>query len=200
MQRGAGTVLLRYAAPYDRQPWWLLAAEGIAAILAGVITATVASVDGVGRFVVAFAMLLAGVGQIAAGARLPHHAGSSLRMLRGGIIASVAALAVLSPWVAAIPPAGAWWLLALALIASGMVEVAMLRFTSHTSGAKAGACAVFWFAVLPIVVGALLLTAIPPEVLGALWDQGTWMAVWVLSGLVTLVAAVIHWRKTRSPV
>jgi hypothetical protein len=183
-------------APYLHWRWWVLATAGIVLVLFGLTLNALFALPGdVARFWMALGLLWAGLDQVVAGVRASRHATTPWRILRGTLSAAVAIPALLSPWVAAIPPRPAWRLLALGLIAYGLLGLGMLGGTRQAHGGPTIDGSVLRADLFAVAFGLLLLALFPAEAFG---DKGDWGAIAVLLGSLLLVIAGIRWRQSRA--
>jgi uncharacterized membrane protein HdeD (DUF308 family) len=157
-------------APYQHRRWWVLATAGIVLVLFGLTLSALFALPGdVARFWMALGLLWAGLDQVVAGVRASRHATTPWRILRGTLSAAAAIPALLSPWVAAIPPGPAWRLLALGLIAYGLLGLGMLGVTRQAHGGPTIAGSVLRADLFALAFGLLFLALFPAEAFG---DKG----------------------------
>ena len=148
----------RQSAPWKGgQSWWVVGIEGIIALAIGVYVVS----DPVGasdliRFLIAVVLLFDSAGHIVDGFRVRGQASSPWEALRGGIGATVAVLTLLSAGSDYVEDSGARQMLAIGLLAYGLLGIVSFVFTFRETGFKIAAMIAD---VLTIVLGILLLTA-----------------------------------------
>ena len=139
------------------QSWWVVGIEGIVALAIGVYTvADPREADDVIRFLIALVLLVDSAGHIVDGFRDRRLASSPWETLRGGVGATVAILTLLSAASNYILDHGARQMLAIGLLAYGILGLASLIFTFRSTGFKIASVIAD---VLAIVLGVLLLSA-----------------------------------------
>lgn len=148
----------RQTAPWKAgQSWWVVGIEGIVALVIGVyIVSDPVGASDLIRFLIAVVLLVDSAGHIVDGFRVRGLASSPWEALRGGIGATVAILTLLSAWSDSVEDSGARQLLAVGLLAYGVLGIVSLIFTFRSTGFKVAAIITD---VLTIVLGILLLTA-----------------------------------------
>src|SRR5215208_6619258 len=150
--------LVRQTAPWTAgQSWWVVGVQGIIALAIGVfMLANPAGASDVIRFLIALVLLLASLSHIVDGFRDSRQSTSPWDVLRGGIGVTVAVLTLLSAGSDYVEDDGARQMLAIGLLAYGVLGIVSLIPTFRSTGFKgAGIIA----DVLTIVLGILLLTA-----------------------------------------
>ncbi len=152
----------RQTAPWKAgQSWWVVGIEGIIALVIGVyIVADPFGASDVIRFLIAIVLLVDSAGLIIDGFRVRGLPSSPWETLRGGVGATVAVLTLLSAWANAVGDSSARQLLAIGLLAYGILGIISLVFTFRATGFKVGALIAD---VLTIVLGVLLLSASPGD-------------------------------------
>jgi uncharacterized membrane protein HdeD (DUF308 family) len=187
--------MARQTAPWKAgQSWWLVGIEGVLALIIGLYI--VYDPDGASdviRFLIALVLLVVSIEQIVEGFRTSTAASAPWATLRGGVGATVAALTLLSGWSDAIEPSAARQMLALGLLAYGILGILTLIFVRGAVRAKIAAIIAD---VLTIVLGIVLLTADESDVS----STRILGAVAILGGLALLVYAYVLWSRTRAPV
>lgn len=186
----------RQTAPWKpSQSWWLVGIEGIAALIIGIyVVALPSDASEVIRILIAVALLVLSLGQIVEGFRFRTAPAAPWATLRGGIGASAALLTLLanywSAWATYIAPAGARQILALGLLAYGVIGIISLIFTFRT---KELTIAVLIIDLLAIALGILLLTAEADDTRGT---QLLGVAA-IVGGVALLIYAYMLWSKPR---
>ena len=138
------------------QNWWTVGIEGIIALAIGVfMLANPRGASDVIRFLIALVLLLDSLGHIVDGFR-NRGPSSPWETLRGGIGVTVAALTLLSAGSSYVEDDGARQLLAIGLLAYGLLGIVSIIFTFRSAGFNGGAIIAD---VLAIVLGVLLLRA-----------------------------------------
>lgn len=148
----------RQTAPWKAgQSWWVVGVEGIIALVVGVyiVTDPIGASDLI-RFLIAVVLLVDSAGHIIDGFRGRGVSSAPWETLRGGIGATVAILTLLSAWSDFVENAGARQMLAIGLLAYGIIGIVSLIFTFRETGFNVAAAIAD---VLTIVLGILLLTA-----------------------------------------
>jgi uncharacterized membrane protein HdeD (DUF308 family) len=150
--------LVRQTAPWKPgQSWWVVGVQGIIALAVGVfMLANPAGASDVIRFLIALVLLLVSLGQIVDGFRDPRQSSSPWETLRGGVGVTVAVLTLLSAGSDYVEDDGARQMLAIGLLAYGVLGIVSLIPTFRETGFKGAAIIAD---VLTIVLGILLLTA-----------------------------------------
>ena len=139
------------------QSWWVVGVQGIIALAVGVfMLANPTGASDVIRFLIALVLLLASLSQIADGFRDRGLSSSPWETLRGGIGVTVAVLTLLSAGSDYVEDDGARQMLAIGLLAYGVLGIVSIIFTLRSTGFKGGAIIAD---VLTVVLGILLLTA-----------------------------------------
>ena len=139
------------------QSWWVVGIQGIIALAIGVfMLANPTGASDVIRFLIALVLLLASLGQIADGFRDRRLSSAPWEALRGGIGVTVAVLTLLSAGSNYVRDDGARQMLAIGLLAYGVLGLVSIIFTIRATGFKGGAIIAD---VLTIALGILLLSA-----------------------------------------
>jgi uncharacterized membrane protein HdeD (DUF308 family) len=148
----------RQSAPWTAgQSWWVVGVQGIIALAIGVfMLANPTGASDVIRFLIALVLLLAGLSQIVDGFRGRNLPSAPWEALRGGIGVTVAVLTLLSAGSDYVADDGARQMLAIGLLAYGLLGIISVIFTVRSAGLKGGAIIAD---VLTIVLGILLLSA-----------------------------------------
>jgi uncharacterized membrane protein HdeD (DUF308 family) len=148
----------RQTAPWRAgQSWWVVGIEGIIALAAGVyIMADPTGASDLIRFLIAIVLLVDSAGHIVDGFRDRRLPSSPWEALRGGIGATVAILTLLTAWSRYVEDDGARQMLAIGLLAYGLLGVVSLIFTFRSTGFRIAAIIAD---LLTIVLGVLLLSA-----------------------------------------
>jgi uncharacterized membrane protein HdeD (DUF308 family) len=150
--------LVRESAPWKTgQSWWVVGIEGIVALIIGVYIAAdpVGARDAI-RFLVSLVLLIVSGGQIGEAFRDAGQPAAVWAALRGGVGAAVAVLTLIFGWSDTVAAAGARQMLAIGLLAFGLLGIVALVFTFRSAGFRA---AVLIGDLLAIVLGILLLSA-----------------------------------------
>ena len=177
----------------EGQSWWIVAIEGIIALIIGIyIVANPAGASDILRVLIALVLLVVSLGQILEGFRSQSLNNARWATLRGGVGATVAALTLLSEWSAFIDPAGARQILAIGLLAYGILGIVSLIFTMRQTGLKV---AMVISDVLTIVLGLLLLFADAND------TSGTQLlgAAAIVGGVALLIYCYRLWNASRAP-
>jgi uncharacterized membrane protein HdeD (DUF308 family) len=139
------------------QSWWVVGVQGIIALAIGVfMLANPTGASDVIRFLIALVLLLASLSQIVEGFRDRRLSSSPWETLRGGIGVTVAVLTLLSAGSDYVEDDGARQMLAIGLLAYGVLGIVSIIFTFRSTGFKGGAIIAD---LLTIVLGVLLLSA-----------------------------------------
>jgi uncharacterized membrane protein HdeD (DUF308 family) len=139
------------------QSWWVVGIEGIVALSIGVyIVADPFGANDVIRFLIALVLLIDSAGHIVDGFRDRGLATSPWESLRGGVGVTVAVLTLLSAGSNYILDTGARQMLAIGLLAYGILGLVSLIFTFRATGFRFAAIITD---TLTIVLGILLLRA-----------------------------------------
>lgn len=139
------------------QNWWTVGIEGIIALAIGVfMLANPTGASDVIRFLIALVLLLDSLGHIVDGFRNRGLSSSPWQAFRGGIGLTVAVLTLLSAGSDYVADDGARQLLAIGLLAYGVLGLVSLIFTLRSTGFNGGAIIAD---VLTIALGVLLLSA-----------------------------------------
>jgi uncharacterized membrane protein HdeD (DUF308 family) len=148
----------RQTAPWKAwQNWWTVGIEGIIALAIGVfMLANPTGASEVIRFLIALVLLLDSLGHIVDGFRNRSLSSSPWETLRGGIGVTVAVLTLLSAGSNYVEDDGARQMLAIGLLAYGVLGILSIIFTFRSTGFNGGAIIAD---VLTIVLGVLLLSA-----------------------------------------
>ena len=157
--------VVRQTAPWRAgQSWWIVGIEGIVALAIGVfIVSNPAGASDLIRFLIAIVLLVDSLGKISDGFRTRGSASSPWEALRGGVGATVAVLVLLSGWANAIGDSGARQMLAVGLLAYGLLGLLSLIFTFRAGGFTIAAIVAD---ALAILLGILLLTTRPGDTSG----------------------------------
>ncbi len=175
------------------QRWWVVVIEGIVAIVIGLfIVAFPANASDAIRTLIAIALLVVSLGQIVEGFRFRNRPGSPWATLLGGVGVTAAGLTLLAPYSAYIEPSGARQMLAVGLVAFGIVGLLGLIFTIRSAGSKLAALILD---VLAIAIGVLLFMADASD------SGGTQLvgAAAVIGGVALLIYGYFLWNKGRAP-
>ncbi len=150
--------VVRQTSPWKAgQSWWVAGIEGIVALSIGVyIVADPFGASDVIRFLIALVLLLDSLGHIVDGFRDRGLASSPWESLRGGVGVTVAVLTLLSAGSNYILDTGARQMLAIGLLAYGILGLVSLIFTFRATGFRFAAIITD---TLTIVLGILLLRA-----------------------------------------
>lgn len=148
----------RQTAPWNAwQNWWTVGVQGIIALAVGVfMLANPRGASDVIRFLIALVLLLDSLGHIVDGFRYRGLSSSPWEALRGGIGVTAAVLTLLSAGSNYVADDGARQLLAIGLLAYGVLGIVSLIFTFRSTRFNGAAIIAD---VLAIVLGALLLRA-----------------------------------------
>jgi uncharacterized membrane protein HdeD (DUF308 family) len=139
------------------QSWWTVGIEGIIALAIGVfMLANPTGASDVIRFLIALVLLLDSLGHIVDGFRSRNLSSSSWETLRGGIGVTVAVLTLLSAGSDFVEDDGARQMLAIGLLAYGLLGIVSLIFTFRSTGFGIASIIAD---VLTIALGVLLLRA-----------------------------------------
>jgi uncharacterized membrane protein HdeD (DUF308 family) len=139
------------------QTWWTVGIEGIIALAVGVfMAANPTGASDIIRFLIALVLLLDSLGHIVDGFRDRGLASSPWETLRGGIGVTVAVLTLLSAGSYYVTDYGARQMLAIGLLAYGVLGIVSLIFTLRSGGFRITAMIAD---ALAIVLGILLLSA-----------------------------------------
>jgi uncharacterized membrane protein HdeD (DUF308 family) len=157
MQDNAKDVARRTAPWKAWQNWWTVGIQGIIALAIGVfMLANPIGASDVIRFLIALVLLLDSLGHIVDGFRNRGLSSSPWETLRGGIGVTVAVLTLLSAESNYVEDDGARQLLAIGLLAYGLLGVVSLIFTFRSTRFNGAAIIAD---ILTIVLGVLLLSA-----------------------------------------
>lgn len=174
------------------QRWWVVVIEGIIALILGIfILAFPADASDVIRTLIAVALLVVSAGQIVEGFRFRERPGSPWATLLGGVGLTAAGLTLLAPYSSYIAPAGARQMLAVGLVAFGIVGLLALIFTIRSAGSKLAALILD---ILAIALGVLLFRADADD------SSGTQLlgAAAVIGGAALLIYGYFLWNKGRT--
>lgn len=139
------------------QSWWVAGIEGIAALSIGVyVVADPTEASDIIRFLIAVVLLVDSFGHIVDGFRERHIASARWETLRGGIGLTFAVLTLLSAGSDYVEDSGARQMLAIGLLAYGLLGLVSIIFTFRSSGFRIASTITD---ALTIVLGILLLTA-----------------------------------------
>jgi uncharacterized membrane protein HdeD (DUF308 family) len=150
--------LARQASPWRAgQSWWVVGVQGIIALAIGVfMLANPAGASDVIRFLIALVLLVDSLSHIFDGFRDSRPSSPPWDVLRGGIGVTVAVLTLLSAASHYVEDDGARQMLAIGLLAYGVLGIISLIPTIRSTGLRGAAIIAD---VLTIVLGILLLTA-----------------------------------------
>ena len=150
--------LARQTSPWRAgQSWWVVGVQGIIALAIGVfMLANPIGASDVIRFLIALVLLLDSLGHIVDGFRERRLPSAPWEALRGGIGVTVAVLTLLSAGSNYVEDDGARQMLAIGLLAYGVLGIVSIIFTFRSTGFKGGAIIAD---VLTIALGILLLSA-----------------------------------------
>src|ERR687898_2303349 len=125
----------RQAAPWNAwQNWWTVGIQGIMALAVGVfMLANPRGASDVIRFLIALVLLLDSLGHIVDGFRNRGRSSSPWETLRGGIGVTVAVLTLLSAGSNYVQDDGARQLLAIGLLAYGLLGIVSIIFTFRSA-------------------------------------------------------------------
>src|SRR5215211_2334617 len=138
------------------QSWSVVGVQGIVALAIGVfMLANPTGASDVIRFLIALVLLLDSLGHILDGFRDRSLSSAPWDTLRGGIGVTVAVLTLISAGSDYVEDDGARQLLAIGLLAYGVLGIISIIFTIRSTGFKGGAIIAD---VLAIGLGILLLT------------------------------------------
>lgn len=176
------------------QRWWVVGIEGIAALAIGIfIVAKPADASDIIRLLIAAGLLGISLAQIVESFRFWERPGASWAMLGGGLGLAAALLTLFASYSVNIPPAGARQILALGLMAFGIIGVIGLLVgvvRSRSSGFK---IATLIIDILAIAVGALLYLAEEHDT-----ERTQLLGVaGIVGGAVLLLYAYMLWRPAR---
>jgi uncharacterized membrane protein HdeD (DUF308 family) len=150
--------LVRQTAPWKPgQSWWVVGVQGIIALAIGVfMLANPTGASDVIRFLIALVLLLDSLTRIVDGFRDHSLSSPPWDALRGGIGVTVAVLTLLSAGSDYVEDDGARQMLAIGLLAYGVLGIVSLIPTFRSTGFEGAAIIAH---VLTIMLGILLLTA-----------------------------------------
>jgi uncharacterized membrane protein HdeD (DUF308 family) len=150
--------LVRQTAPWKPgQSWWVVGVQGIIALAIGVfMLANPTGASDVIRFLIALVLLLDSLTRIVDGFRDRSLSSPPWDALRGGIGVTVAVLTLLSAGSDYVEDDGARQMLAIGLLAYGVLGIVSLIPTFRETGFKGAAIIAD---VLTIMLGILLLSA-----------------------------------------
>jgi uncharacterized membrane protein HdeD (DUF308 family) len=150
--------LARQAAPWKAwQSWWTVGIQGIIALAVGVfMLANPTGASDVIRFLIALVLLLDSLGHIVDGFRDRSLSSAPWETLRGGIGVTVAVLTLLSAGSDFVEDDGARQMLAIGLLAYGLLGIVSIIFTFRSTGIRIASIIAD---VLTIALGVLLLSA-----------------------------------------
>jgi uncharacterized membrane protein HdeD (DUF308 family) len=139
------------------QSWWVVGIQGIIALAIGVfMLANPTRASDVIRFLIALVLLVDSLSHIFDGFRDRRLSSAPWDVLRGGIGVTVAVLTLLSAGSDYVNNDGARQMLAIGLLAYGVLGIVSIVFTFRSTGIKVAAIIAD---VLTIALGILLLTA-----------------------------------------
>ena len=158
MQQDNAKDVARQTSPWPAGQNWLVAGiQGIVALAVGVfMVANPRGASDVIRFLIALVLLLDSLGHIVDGFRDRRLSSAPWEALRGGVGVTVAALTLLSAGSYYVTDSGARQMLAIGLLAYGILGIVSLIFTVRATGFKIASMIAD---VLAIVLGILLLAA-----------------------------------------
>ena len=143
------------------QSWWVVGVQGIIALAVGVfMLANPTGASDVIRFLIALVLLLDSLGHIVDGFRERRQPSAPWEALRGGIGVTVAVLTLLSAGSNYVDDDGARQMLAIGLLAYGLLGLVSIVFTFRSARFNGAAIIAD---VLAIVLGVLLLRARPGD-------------------------------------
>jgi uncharacterized membrane protein HdeD (DUF308 family) len=150
--------LARQTPPWKAgQSWWVVGVQGIIALAIGVfMLANPARASDVIRFLIALVLLVDSLSHIFDGFRDRRLSSAPWDTLRGGIGVTVAVLTLLSAGYDYVNNDGARQMLAIGLLAYGVLGIISMIFTIRSTGFKGAAIIAD---VLTIALGILLLRA-----------------------------------------
>jgi uncharacterized membrane protein HdeD (DUF308 family) len=150
--------LARQTSPWRAgQSWWVVGVQGIIALAIGVfMLANPTRASDVIRFLIALVLLVDSLSHIFDGFRDRQLSSAPWDTLRGGIGVTIAVLALLSAGSRYVEDDGARQILAIGLLAYGVLGIISIIFTFRSIGFKGAAIIAD---VLTIALGILLLTA-----------------------------------------
>jgi uncharacterized membrane protein HdeD (DUF308 family) len=182
--------LARQTAPWrEGQSWWVAGVEGIVALLIGIyVVADPVRASDLVRQLIALVLLAVSLAQIVDGFRFRGLPASPWSALRGGVGATVALLTLFSVTSDYIAPAGARQMLAVGLLAYGIIGLISLVFTLRSTSFKVAAIIMD---LLTIVLGILLLTASPDDTSGAQLLG----AAGIIAGVALLIYTYSLWNR-----
>jgi uncharacterized membrane protein HdeD (DUF308 family) len=201
-RKGGGTMqeiavdVARQTAPWKpSQSWWLVGIEGIAALIIGIyVVAMPAAASDIIRILIAAALLVLSLGQIVEGFRFRTAPAAPWAILRGGLGASGALLTLLASywasWQSAIEPAAARQILALGLLAYGVIGIISLLFTFRSREITIAALITD---LLAVALGVVLLMAEADD------TRGTQLlgVAGIVGGVALLIYAYMLWNRPR---
>jgi uncharacterized membrane protein HdeD (DUF308 family) len=150
--------LARQTSPWRAgQSWWVVGVQGIIALAIGVfMLANPTRASDVIRFLIALVLLVDSLSHIFDGFRDRPLSSAPWDTLRGGIGVTVAVLTLISAASDYVEDDGARQMLAIGLLAYGVLGIVSMIFTFRATGFKGAAIIAD---VLTIALGILLLTA-----------------------------------------
>lgn len=174
------------------QRWWVVAIEGIAALVIGIVVLLrPADANDVIRVLIAVGLLIVSAGQIVEGFRFWSRSVSPWATLAGGVGFTAAGLALLSAYTPYIQPAGARQMLAVGLVAFGVIGLFSLIFTLRSTGFKIASVIID---LLAIALGVLLFMAEADRARNILLLG----VAAVIGGVVLLLYGYFLWNKGRT--
>jgi uncharacterized membrane protein HdeD (DUF308 family) len=181
------------AAVKPAQRWWLVVLEGIVGLVLGIfILAYPSNASDIIRLIIAVALLVVSAGQIVDGFRSWGHRASPWATFSGGVGLTASGLTLLAGGVDQIhiTASGARQILALGLIAFGIIGLAALVFTIRSNGFRVATLIVD---AVAIALGLLLFTAQEDDI------RGTQLlgVVAIIGGVALLIYSYILWSRTR---
>ncbi len=174
------------------QRWWVVVIEGIAALVIGIVVLLFPSdANDVIRVLIAVGLLVISAGQIVEGFRFWSRSVSPWATLAGGVGFTAAGLALLSAYSPYIQPAGARQMLAVGLVAFGVIGLFSLIFTVRSTGFKIASVIID---LLAIALGVLLFMAEADRARNILLLG----VAAVIGGVLLLLYGYYLWNKGRA--
>lgn len=174
------------------QRWWVVAIEGIAALVIGIVVLLFPTdANDVIRVLIAVGLLVISAGQIVEGFRFWSRSVSPWATLAGGVGFTAAGLALLSAYTPYIQAAGARQMLAVGLVAFGVIGLFSLIFTVRSTGFKIASVIID---LLAIALGVLLFMAEADRARNILLLG----VAAVIGGVLLLLYGYYLWNKGRA--